>query len=111
MRTGAARPRAATAHSVCHGVLTCTPFNPSRLCVRRDAPLETRVVLEQRVEKMVLPQTVDAQIAARQPLPLEAEILKQLPGGLVVRQARRLQPVQAQLSTTVAPPNRSPIAS
>ena len=52
--------------------------------------------VEQRVKQMILPQAIDPQIATRQSFALEARSLEQPDRRRVVREARRLQPVQLQ---------------
>ncbi len=55
-----------------------------------------RIGFEERVEKMILPDAVDAEVGARKAFPLEPDSFQQFDGSFVVRQAGGLDPVQAQ---------------
>src|SRR5262245_14142408 len=60
----------------------------------RSARLATRVSVEQRVKQVILPNTVDSQIATREPFALETGLFQQSDRGRVARDAGRLEPVQ-----------------
>src|SRR5215467_4604889 len=59
------------------------------------------IVFETRVEQVILPDSVDTQIAAGVTLALEPGLCQQTDGGNVVRYASRFQPVQAQSGEAV----------
>ena len=65
---------------------------------RHQAPAvsRSRIVLQQGEKIMILPNAVDLQVAARHAFALEARLLEHARGGQVVRQARGLQPMQAE---------------
>src|SRR4051812_2155287 len=88
------------------GLVPAISLRKARPCLpKQDARVEPthhgallRVVLQTRIEQVVLPLAVDAEVLARVALALEAGLLQQPDRGLVGRDARGLEAVQPQIA-------------
>src|SRR6185437_2731606 len=78
-------------------LISSQPYNKPSVATQR-RPESSGIILDSGVKQMVLPGPVDAQIAARIALALEARFFKQTDRSGIGRYARRLQPMQPQRS-------------
>src|SRR6185437_2566935 len=76
-------------------LIASQPYNKPSVATQR-RPESSGIILDSGVKQMVLPGPVDAQIAARIALALEARFFKQTDRSGIGRYAGRLQPMQPQ---------------